>query len=194
MGKVFYVASSLAALAASAHAAVTTRSSVRFNGPFEVEASGISNIHITYDAPVNGHLSIHYGSCDGQSSSERTHHVVGNTYVGSHSLAKRHSDWSDQRPTKFVWMSPEDIPHDGCLHAFVDGVPVGKSRPYSVKRKTRRSKRATFADVADPTGPWFDGVAYLKQKEPDETFVASVKSKKFGILGGGMSGLMTAVS
>lgn len=44
----------------------------------------------------------------------------------------------------------------------------------------------------DAEGPWFDGVAYLKEKEPDDTFVASAKSKTIGIIGGGMSGLMTA--
>ncbi|KAK5132230.1 hypothetical protein LTR08_009290 [Meristemomyces frigidus] len=44
----------------------------------------------------------------------------------------------------------------------------------------------------DAEGPWFDGVVYLKEKEPDEVFVASAKSKTIGILGGGMSGLMTA--
>lgn len=55
-------------------------------------------------------------------------------------------------------------------------------------------KRATFADVSDPMGPWFDGVEYLKQKNPNATFVAATKEKKFGILGGGISGLLTAVS
>ena len=44
----------------------------------------------------------------------------------------------------------------------------------------------------DAEGPWFDGVVYLKEKEPDEVFVAAAKSKSIGILGGGMSGLMTA--
>jgi len=49
-----------------------------------------------------------------------------------------------------------------------------------------------MADVADAEGPWFDGVQYLKQKEPDAAFVSQAKSKTIGILGGGMSGLMTA--
>lgn len=44
----------------------------------------------------------------------------------------------------------------------------------------------------DAEGPWFDGVAYLQEKEPDEVFVAAAKSKTVGILGGGMSGLMTS--
>lgn len=44
----------------------------------------------------------------------------------------------------------------------------------------------------DAEGPWFDGVAYLHEKQPDEAFVSAAKSKTIGILGGGMSGLMTA--
>lgn len=41
-------------------------------------------------------------------------------------------------------------------------------------------------------GPWFDGVAYLNEKEPGDVFVAKAKSQTIGIVGGGMSGLMTA--
>jgi hypothetical protein len=79
------------------------------------------------------------------------------------------------------------------LHAYANGNLVGTSVPVSVvRRKMRRGK--SFADVADPEGPWFDGVEYLKQKEPNEIFVAQAKSKKIGIIGAGMSGLMTAVS
>lgn len=44
----------------------------------------------------------------------------------------------------------------------------------------------------DAEGPWFDGVAYLQEKEPDSIFVAAAKSRTVGIIGGGMSGLMTA--
>jgi hypothetical protein len=61
-----------------------------------------------------------------------------------------------------------------------------------VRKKVRRN--ISFADVADPQGPWFDGVEYLKNKEPDRIFVSQTKAKSIGIIGGGMSGLMTAVS
>lgn len=44
----------------------------------------------------------------------------------------------------------------------------------------------------DAEGPWFDGVEYLREKEPSEAFVTSQKSETIGIVGGGMSGLMTA--
>jgi hypothetical protein len=82
----------------------------------------------------------------------------------------------------------------GCLHAFLDGELIGKSEELIVsKRRTRRSEKKSFVNVAGVDSNWFDGVAYLQQKQPDEVFVASAKSKSFGILGGGISGLMTSV-
>jgi monoamine oxidase len=42
-------------------------------------------------------------------------------------------------------------------------------------------------------GPWFDGVAYLANKANNASFVAVEKSKKIGIVGGGMSGLLTSL-
>jgi hypothetical protein len=38
--------------------------SVTFKGPIVVEANGMANIHVTYNAPIDGgELSIHYGDC-----------------------------------------------------------------------------------------------------------------------------------
>lgn len=54
-------------------------------------------------------------------------------------------------------------------------------------------ENVAFADIADAEGPWFDGVEYLKAKEPGDVFVAAAKEKRVGVLGGGMSGLMTSV-
>ena len=57
----------------------------------------------------------------------------------------------------------------------------------------RRERRWTAAaDIMEAEGPWFDGVSYLKEKEPDNVFVSKAKSQTIGIIGGGMSGLMTA--
>jgi hypothetical protein len=173
-------------------AAFLSSSNVNFHGPITVEAGGMQNVHISYRQPVNGHFSLHYGDCSLKDQND-SHHHLGSTHVGLHRLAKRHEKWQHNRPTRFVWLPPRDISNGGCLHAFSDGDLIGTSAPVSVvRRKSRRGK--SFADVADPEGPWFDGVEYLKQKEPDEIFVAQAKSKKIGIIGGGMSGLMTAVS
>jgi hypothetical protein len=172
--------------------AFLSSSNVNFHGPITVEADGMHNVHITYRQPVNGRLSIHYGDC-GLEDQNHSHHLLGSTHVGRHRLARRHEEWKNNRPTKFVWLPPSDIHNGGCLHAFANGELVGTSTPVTVtRRKARRGK--SFADIADPEGPWFDGVEYLKQKEPDQIFVAQAKSKKIGIIGAGMSGLMTAVS
>ncbi|CAO2651439.1 Nn.00g040090.m01.CDS01 [Neocucurbitaria sp. VM-36] len=166
------------------------RQHVSFTGPFEVELSGIQNINVDYLSELDGELTLAYGPC-GMSSVHEAHHRVGSTHIGNHPIAKRHTDWVDHRPTKFVWMSPDNI-EPGCLHAFVDEKLVGRSEEYRVKQR-KMKKRATFAEVSDPMGPWFDGVEYLQQKNPNETFVAATKEKKFGIIGGGISGLMTAL-
>lgn len=148
------------------------------------------NVHISYGLPHSGELSMHYGSCEAQSAND-CHHELGSTYVGSHVLAKRHSAHLDQRPTRFVWLPPSDAVSGGCLHAFSQGALVGRSSPVTIARRNQRRSTAA-ADIMDAEGPWFDGVSYLREKEPDEVFVASQKSKNVGIIGGGMSGLMTA--
>lgn len=164
--------------------------SVSFQGSLDVEQGGLHNIHVEYHDDLNGELHIVYGSCTINSPSQ-AHHQVGRTHIGNHPAAKRHLDWDEQRPTKFVWLAPSDVV-DGCLHAFVDGALVGRSDQLNVKaRKLRR--RATLSDVAEPLGAWFDGVAYMQQKQPDDVFVAATKEKSIGILGGGMSGLMTSL-
>lgn len=129
------------------------RPSVSFNGPFEVEASGVRNINVVYSNPPHGEISIFYGDCD-ISTSDEAHHRVGKTHIGDHELAKRHLDWVDQRPTKFVWIAPANIV-EGCLHAYVGDELVGRSESFSVKKKVER--RGTFADFTDAMGPWFDG-------------------------------------
>lgn len=127
-------------LAASAYGnAITSRSNtVSFQDGIVAEAGGILNVHINYNAPMSGALSLHYGSCEAASSDD-CHHTLGRTHVGSHPLAKRHVAHPDQRPTKFVWLPPSDISSGGCLHAFSDDVLVGRSAPVSVM--SRKSKR-----------------------------------------------------
>ncbi len=43
----------------------------------------------------------------------------------------------------------------------------------------------------DTLGPWFNGVALLKDKEPSAVDVKEAKSKEIAIVGAGMSGLMS---
>ena len=148
------------------------------------------NIHINYHAPHDGELSIVYGDCTIRTLND-AHHVLGRTHVGNHELAKRHLEWNEQRPNRFVWLVPESMSSGGCLHAFSNDELLGKSQPVTVGRRNHRRNLAA-SEFMDAMGPWFDGVTYLKEKEPESVFVSQAKSKKVGILGGGMSGLMTA--
>lgn len=170
---------------------VPRSSSIHFLGPFNVEASGIHNIHISYNAPLDGDLSIHYGACN-SSVTDDTHHRVGATGIGKRAITKRNLEWVDSQPERFVWIVPSSVPDQGCLHAYLGDELVGRSQPIDVMvKKSRRG--IPISDYADAEGPWFDGVQYITEKEPEETFVAKAKGSTIGILGGGMSGLMSAV-
>jgi len=181
-------------LASLASAKPLSQPSLSFKPLPPVSPDSAHNIHVEYYGDVNGELKITHGSCDSIPSIASASQSIGTTHVGEHPLAKRHADHDDQRPTKFVWVTPSEM-SQGCLHAFLDGDHIGSSEELVVtKRLTRRHEKRSFVDVAGDDSQWFDGIAYLKQKQPSEAFVSSVKSKSFGILGAGISGLMTSVS
>jgi hypothetical protein len=166
---------------------------VTFASPSQLSPGSAHNIVVEYFGDVDGELAITYGACDGPSIQSARQHI-GATHVGRHPLASRHVDHKERRPTKFVWLTPEEM-SGGCLHAFLNGEPVGQSKDLSItKRRVRRSENKAFLDVAGDDSQWFNGVAYLQQKQPEEAFVASAKTKSFAILGGGMSGLLSSVS
>lgn len=181
-------------LPATSSAIVARHESVTFRGPVTIEANGMSNIHLTYNVPIDGVLSLHYGACNTPITVHKDshHHLIGRTEVGSHPLAIRNAEWRNSRPEKFVWLVPEDVPDSGCLHAYAGADLIGRSEPITVQKKSPK-RSIILGDIADAEGPWFDGVQYLKSKEPGKVFVAQAKSKSIGILGGGMSGLMSAV-
>ncbi|EXK85218.1 hypothetical protein FOQG_10869 [Fusarium oxysporum f. sp. raphani 54005] len=168
--------------------------SVKFISPSKVSPGSAQNVVVEYNGDVDGHLTLTYGACSDELSVAEAHQHVGSTHVGQHPLAKRHLDHQEKRPTRFVWLTSEDI-SGGCLSAFLDGELIGQSDELDVvKRLARRTaKKKSFADVAGDDSLWFDGVAYLKQKQPDDFFVTATKNKSFGILGGGMSGLLSSL-
>ena len=90
---------------------------------------------------------------------------------------------------------PSDLVDQRCLHAFSGNTLVGTS-PLIVVVKITVQKRArtVLGDISDTEGPWFNKVEYLKEKEPEMLFVAQSKAKTVGIIGAGVSGLMTSVS
>ncbi|KAI9150641.1 L-amino-acid oxidase [Paramyrothecium foliicola] len=162
--------------------------SISFVSPVEVTQGSVHNIVVDYAGDVAGQLAITYGSCNDGPVPSAAEHKIGTTHVGSHPLAERHADWEKRQPTKFVWLTSSTL-KEGCLRAYLDDKLIGQSEKLTVKKRLSRRDRKTFADVADPMGPWFDGVAYLEQKQPDDAFVAASKNKTFGILGGGIAGL-----
>lgn len=183
----------LGSLASLTDAIALAKPAITFASPQQVSPGSAYNVEVEYTGPVDGELTIAYGSCSSPPTiAEATQHI-GATHVGIHPLAARHAEHHEQRPTRFVWLAPEEMA-GGCLRAFLDGELVGQSGELITKRLARRSEgRSSFADVAGED-MWFDGVAYLKQKQPDKSFVAAAKGNSFGILGGGISGLASSVS
>jgi hypothetical protein len=183
----------LGSLVSLSEANPTPKPSVTFASFSQLNSGSVHNIVVEYSGEVNGELKIVYSSCDGVAIVSDAHHHVGSTHVGSHPLAARHVEHEDNRPTKFVWLTPKKM-NKGCLRAFLNDDLIGQSEELVVtKRLARRSEKKAFKDVAGTDSMWFNGVAYLQQKQPDEVFVAAAKNKSFGILGGGISGLLSSV-
>lgn len=184
----------LAGLTSLSEAKPLTQRSVVFHSIQTISPSSAQNIHVEYVGDIDGELTITYDVCGQEAPSVRTSkHLIGRTHVGEHPMAKRHIQHENNRPSRFVWVTPAEL-STGCLRAFIDGELIGTSEELLVtKRKARRQETKSFSDIAGSGGDWFDGVAYLQQKQPGDAFVASAKSKKIGILGGGMSGLMTSL-
>ncbi|RAR05452.1 L-amino-acid oxidase precursor [Stemphylium lycopersici] len=158
---------------------VSPRSDLLVFKPLEVKSDSVHNIHVNFnDDDFEGEVRLVYGECGMKSHSER-HHDVASHYI------KRSS-----RPERFVWIVPEDAVNGGCLHAYSGSGLVGRSARVRVTHQPK--KREEIADVADTMGPWFDGVAYMKAKQNNASYVAVEKSKRIAIIGGGMSGLMTS--
>jgi len=128
---------------------------ISFNEPITIEANGMANIHITYRLPLSGKLSMRYGSCDAPATYQKElhHHMLGETVVGDHPLAKRNVGWESSRPERFVWLVPENAVDGGCLFSYSDEILVGRSGKVAVVK--RQQKRGfTLADIADSEGPW----------------------------------------
>jgi hypothetical protein len=137
---------------------------IRFRPSLSVASDSLHNIHIQYaKEDFVGELQMVYGDCNLVESHER-HHLIGRTEIGVGS-----------KPTRFVWIVPDNALSGGCLHAFSGSELVGRSNPVTVVAHMR--KRQTIAEVADISGPWFDGVAYMKSKNNSDAFVAAAKDK-----------------
>ncbi|OAR01157.1 hypothetical protein LLEC1_06005 [Akanthomyces lecanii] len=75
---------------------------------------------------------------------------------------------------------------------------LGTGGALSQENRTQAARNGSSASIAmteangfDPLGVWYAGVEALSQKEPSTTAVKAAKNKNIGIVGAGMSGLMT---
>ena len=141
-----------------------TNEHIRFAPLPGVTKDSLHNIHIEYGAKeFSGDLQIMYGDCD-IVATHPSHQLIGRTEVESKS-----------RPERFVWIVPKDARSHQCLHAFSGSEHIGRSTPIAIHNKV--VKRQTIADVADISGPWFEGVAYMKSKNNSHAFVTAAKNK-----------------
>ncbi|KAL1892539.1 hypothetical protein Cpir12675_004510 [Ceratocystis pirilliformis] len=176
-------------LVLGASAAVTPRSPE----PITLETrsslnSRVANVHLKFAEPISGLVTYTYSECGSEFGQHD--HVVART--------------SDHSNDRLVWVMPAGVAPGGCLSAWSEaGVLLGRSaeqaidhsNSYRVKRDlAAKAKRDGIAmpDVPniDMMGPWFDGVAALDGKSIGAVN-SNIKNKKIGILGAGMSGLMT---
>ncbi|KAI1401921.1 flavin-containing amine oxidoreductase [Hypoxylon fuscum] len=172
---------SLAALASQALPVSAARLPVKLETRSEL-SSRLANIHVSFEAPVDGEIAYTYGRCDDRKRHE-AHHTVGRG--------------TGAKDSRLVWILPDDIRFDGCISAWDQrGFLVGRSEPQPLtKRKLKRrganSIEMTNSTGIDAWGPWFDGVELLKDKEIAAFDANDAKSKDVAIVGAGMSGLMT---
>lgn len=137
---------------------------IRFRSTKSINLESLHNIHIEYTkSTFVGELSVLYGDCE-SSTTQKHHHFIGRTEISAES-----------RPKRFVWSVPADAFSGGCIHAFSGEELIGRSA--AIKIEAPLKKRQVIADVADTSGPWFDGVAYMASKNNSDVFVAEAKNK-----------------
>ncbi|KAH7397231.1 hypothetical protein BKA66DRAFT_236758 [Pyrenochaeta sp. MPI-SDFR-AT-0127] len=159
---------------------VGPRSDLILFKPLTVATDSVHNVHIGFsDDDFEGPIRVVFGDCD-MKYHHQSHHEVGSHWI------KRTS-----RPQRLVWIVPADAVDRGCLHAYSGSELIGRSAPVPVMHQPR--KREEISEIADMMGPWFDGVAYMRAKPNNASYVEIAKSKKIAIIGGGMSGLMTSL-
>ena len=100
-----------------------------------------------------------------------------------------------------------DTTAGGCISAWYasSGRLVGRSNPLVIEEDSQKLRRRREGELRkreiamgnetgiDTSGPWFDGVMLLRSLNLTEVDVKKAKGKRIGIVGAGMSGLMTAM-
>lgn len=182
--------------------------------------TGLSNIHLIRRAPVSDGVVYTYGSCSAFSSQD-SHHFVSSTSPGG--VIPDRLLWKvpeDAPPGGCI--SAWGL-NDGSLYgrSLPLDVQAGLKKRNLAKREINPIKMDNSSGI-DTRGPWFDGVKLLQDKEVPPIVIEELKKKsespcmnigyenealvpllnnmliwrfaEIGILGAGMSGLMTGVS
>ncbi|KAJ5536161.1 hypothetical protein N7513_009347 [Penicillium frequentans] len=151
----------------------------------DTTTSNIANIHLKYPKTNFGEHVFTYGDCDAGDFKDQ--HTIANVPSGTYS--------GDD--IRLVWVVPDTVHYHGCVSAWEQNRLIGRSEPLNLS-KTLHAKIARRDHVPmtndsgiDAEGPWFNGVALLQNKEIGVLDVKKAKSKSIGILGAGISGLMT---
>ncbi|KAF8428806.1 flavin-containing amine oxidoreductase-domain containing protein [Tirmania nivea] len=177
--------------------------------PFVIEtkstliASYPANIHLyphsksTFPDSSIVSLKVTYGPCDSATSQGHDHHITFASYDSNTRAGAR----------RLIWLIPEATSTGGCISAWdtSSGLLAGRSQPLAMeedKRKLRAQREGELRKRGiamgnetgiDTSGPWFDGVMLLRSLNLTEVDVEKAKAKRIGIVGAGMSGLMTAM-
>jgi hypothetical protein len=129
--------------------------------------SNLANIHLSYSQHENFDHDVTYGPCESLNRHDAHHDIAHLT---------------DSQSSRVVWFIPEDAESGGCLSAWEGTAFLGRSKPLELRRSDfkKRSEGSipmTNASGIDTLGPWFDGVALLKEKEVSHVNVEEAKSK-----------------
>ena len=160
-----------------------------------LSASSPANIHLyprsdSTSYSEDSELKVTFGPCDSTSPHDFTHQHIAFTSCGE----------AYSGDNRLIWIVSEDAPSGGCLSAWEtsSGRLLARSTALHVDNNLRRrrlGKRITMGpeNGIDPNGPWFDGVELLKSTGLTSVQVTKAKSKRIGIVGGGIAGLMTGL-
>ncbi|KAJ5407697.1 hypothetical protein N7509_001580 [Penicillium cosmopolitanum] len=158
-----------------------------------VRPGELANVHLEWLGKSPKAIKAVYNSClepDG-SNPEAT--------IGHYTIEQ-------QPPQRLAWAVPSNAPSEHCIFVYGENQNgeadqiIGKSKPLHLERKVQKRSTAEM-DLPllkdfDSLGTWFDGVSAIKQKTDSNGGVASEASSKntsIAIVGGGISGLATAL-
>jgi hypothetical protein len=124
--------------------------------------SPLANIHLR-STSADCIDSVTYGSC---ADPPTVHHTIQRNI--------------DPTASRIVWIIPADAPADGCLSAWKRSELLGRSEPLKLLPLKKRELVGIKMDNStgiDTTGPWFDGVAYLKAHPVSSVDEKTAKAK-----------------